>query len=64
MCLILFGVVGVLIGALSIYDPMGIKLADSADLFGEPVSIYETIVTVVLFLGVFALGTRMVFKKK
>ena len=64
MCFILFGPVGMLIGALSIYDPIGIKLSDSTDPFGEPVSIYETIVIVVIFLGVSALGVRMAFEKK
>lgn len=56
----LFGLVGSCIGFLGLIDPEGSKLSDDSDPLGEPTSVMTSLVIIVLFGAISALGLWMV----
>ena len=64
LCIGFFGLIAALIGLLAIYDPIGVKMSDDSDPFGEPISVYESIVITLIFVSISIYGFRMFFIKQ
>ena len=56
LTLAMFGLFGVVVGIGALVDPVGTKMADSADPFGTPLSFTETLVLMAIYATLTVLG--------
>jgi hypothetical protein len=56
LTLAIFGLIGVVFGIGALIDPVGAKMADSADPFGTPLSVPETLVLMAIYATLMVLG--------
>ena len=55
------GLVGTAVALLSIFDPVGSKMADDGDPFGTPPSLLDSFLILLVYLGVSGVGAFLVW---
>jgi hypothetical protein len=61
--LIIFGIIGIIVGAISMIDPVGTKASDDNDPFGIPPTIWESISITLFYTLLFLSGLWMIFPR-
>jgi hypothetical protein len=60
--LLIFGLLGVLVSIVAIIDPVGTKMADNGDPFGTPPTSVESLLRLVCFLALTAVGAWLALR--
>jgi hypothetical protein len=60
--LLLIGLVGTAVALLSIFDPVGSKMADDGDPFGTPPSLLSSLLILAVYVGVSAVGAFLLWR--